>query len=82
MQVRKNMTEILLKVTTAQIEAICREEHQRHVKKLKGIVVNWTVSQKLVNQNQLLWDIFIYKLLNAVLHRRLSYFCCVRLLTG
>jgi hypothetical protein len=36
MNVRRTMTEILLKVTTREIESICREELQRHHKKYKA----------------------------------------------
>lgn len=39
--VRRTMTEILLKVTNREIEAICREELQRYYKKHKGIGI-WT----------------------------------------
>lgn len=38
MNVRRTMTEILLKVTNREIENICYEELQRHQKKYKGIV--------------------------------------------
>lgn len=38
MKVRRTMTEILLTVTSRHIDAICREELQRFVKKHKGIM--------------------------------------------
>lgn len=33
------MTEILLKVTNREIAQICKEEQQRHVRKLKGLFI-------------------------------------------
>ncbi|XP_065157873.1 arginine/serine-rich protein PNISR isoform X2 [Atheta coriaria] len=37
LKVRRTMTEILLKVTNREIAQICKEEQQRHVRKLKAV---------------------------------------------
>jgi arginine/serine-rich splicing factor 18 len=62
MNVRRTMTEILLKVTTREIESICREELQRHHKKYKGIGIRASPC-KLTNKKSLvvcLFDSFFF----------------------
>lgn len=40
LKVRRTMTEILLSVTTREIQQICKEELQRYISKTKGIVIS------------------------------------------
>lgn len=76
------MTEVLLNVTNRQIEAICKEEHQRFLKKYKGIVAYKAVVVDICKFKNKIWLVIARLILSA---RRASgsYFLLfVRLLAG